>query len=77
MNDPRRTSMEGGLPVRTDLGGARVEPAGGVAARGRVDPGSGQRQRIPTLRQLASLVVDGILMLPRNYRRGMFLDVLV
>ena len=36
-----------------------------------------RRQRIPTMRQLAALVVDGILTLPRNYRRGMFLDILV
>ncbi len=38
---------------------------------------SGRRQRIPTLRQLAALVVDGMLTLPRNYRRGMYLDILV
>ena len=35
------------------------------------------RQRIPTMRQLAALVVNGMLMLPRNYRRGMFLDILI
>ena len=29
------------------------------------------------MRQLAALVVNGMLMLPRNYRRGMFLDILV
>lgn len=35
------------------------------------------RPRIPTLAQLAALLVNGILVLPRNYRRGMFLDILV
>ncbi len=38
---------------------------------------SNRRQRIPTLRQLAALVVNGMLTLPRNYRRGMYLDILV
>ena len=31
----------------------------------------------PTLKQLASLLVDGILTLPPYYRRGMYLDLLV
>jgi hypothetical protein len=33
--------------------------------------------RIPTLRQLAGLLVDGVLTLPSNYRRGSYLDLLV
>lgn len=37
----------------------------------------GYRPRIPTMAQLAKLLVNGILVLPRNYRRGMFLDILV
>ena len=53
---------------RTQVGGA-IPGGGGAAEAGR--------QRIPTLRQLAALVVNGILTLPRNYRRGMFLDIWV
>lgn len=52
---------------------------GGVAGRSSRIGGAGDpvhRDRIPTLKQLAALVVNGVLMLPRNYRRGMFLDVL-
>lgn len=46
-----------------------------VGLRARME-GIGQgRQRIPSVRELAALVVNGILTLPRNYRRGMFLDV--
>jgi hypothetical protein len=33
--------------------------------------------RVPTLKQLASLLVDGVLTLPPYYRRGMYLDLLV
>jgi hypothetical protein len=33
--------------------------------------------RVPTLKQLAALLVDGILTLPPYYRRGMYLDLLV
>ncbi|MBI1321194.1 MAG: hypothetical protein GC168_19895 [Candidatus Hydrogenedens sp.] len=40
-------------------------------------PGQAVRQRIPTMRQLALLVVNGILTLPGNYRRGMYLDIWV
>ena len=51
---------------------------GGFGGRaGRVGPPERvHRDRIPSLRQLASLVVNGVLMLPRNYRRGMYLDIL-
>lgn len=51
---------------------------GGVAGRsGRVGAAEPvHRDRIPTLKQLAALVVNGVLMLPRHYRRGMFLDIL-
>lgn len=35
------------------------------------------RPRVPSLKQLAELMVGGILRLPRNYRRGMFLDIFV
>jgi hypothetical protein len=33
--------------------------------------------RVPTFKQLAALMVDGILTLPPYYRRGMYLDLLV
>lgn len=51
---------------------------GGAVARAPARPGAerAHRDRIPTLRQLASLVVNGVLRLPLNYRRGMFLDIL-
>lgn len=66
----RRT--EGSVPElgRRDSGGGESRP-GRIGAAAPV-----HRDRIPTLRQLASLVVNGMLSLPRNYRRGMFLDIL-
>jgi len=66
----------------TGLGGTLIEsggrrgtiaitgPGGRPIAMGR--PGN----RWPNPRELAALVVDGILRLPARYRRGMFLDVL-
>ena len=76
MDNDTRIGRSGGPPVRTDVGRGRpaapkgtAEPlAGGPAPRG---------QRIPTLRQIASLLIDGVLTLPRGYRRGMYLDLLV
>ena len=68
----RRTISDG---VRPDTPGERAIP--GTAPR-RSDPTIARaRQRIPTLRQLAALVVNGMLTLPRNYIRGMFLDITV
>lgn len=56
----------------------RREPGPGFARQ--VTPGRASapahRDRIPSLRQLAALVVNGMLRLPRNYHRGMFLDIL-
>ena len=73
MDPIRRAGDRSNDPIRPDGGGA-VLPAG---RSGRVgDVGSPGRQRIPSLRQLAGLLVNGILTLPRNYRRGMFLDIL-
>ncbi|MEI8394355.1 MAG: hypothetical protein WCF85_06435 [Rhodospirillaceae bacterium] len=67
-----RTGLEG---VRPELPGSRTVPG---TAPGRTNAAApGVRGRIPTLRQLAALVVNGMLTLPRNYRRGMFLDILV
>ncbi|AWU96400.1 hypothetical protein [Azospirillum ramasamyi] len=75
MVETRRTGDRSNEPIRPDPGGGRV-PA--VGARARADGIATQgRQRIPSLRELAALVVNGVLTLPRNYRRGMFLDVQV
>ncbi len=75
MVDTRPTDRTRSEGIRPESPGERpisVPPTGSsTAAR----PGS--RQRIPTMRQLAALVVNGMLMLPRNYRRGMFLDILI
>ncbi|MDR6774937.1 hypothetical protein [Azospirillum sp. BE72] len=75
MVETRRTGDRSNELIRPDTGGGRV-PAAGARARadGIVPQG---RQRIPSLRELAALVVNGVLTLPRNYRRGMFLDVQV
>lgn len=77
MVETRRTGERSNEPIRSDLGGRRVAPSGPVGVRGRAEAVGGGRQRIPTVRELAGLLVNGILMLPRNYRRGMFLDVQV
>ncbi|CAK0775896.1 conserved hypothetical protein [uncultured Gammaproteobacteria bacterium] len=64
--------------------GDSIRPGGGTEGRGRAErlPGQsgsvgGLRQRIPSPRQLAALIINGLLNLPRNYRRGMFLDIWV
>lgn len=69
----RRTGDRSSDPIRPDGGGGAVLPAGRSGRVGEV--GAPARQRIPSMRQLASLMVNGILTLPRNYRRGMFLDI--
>lgn len=73
MDSIRRTGERSSDPIRPDGGGGRVVSSGRGSRVGEV--GSSGRQRIPTIRQLASLMVNGILTLPRNYRRGMFLDI--
>ncbi|MCW2243920.1 hypothetical protein [Azospirillum canadense] len=75
MVETRRTGDRSNEPIRSDIGGGRVPAPAGV--RSRAEAVGGGRQRIPTVRELASLLVNGILTLPRNYRRGMFLDVQV
>lgn len=75
MVETRRTSDRGNEPIRTDVGGGRVPSTGPVGVRARAEGVAQGRQRIPSVRELAALVVNGILTLPRNYRRGMFLDV--
>jgi hypothetical protein len=75
MVETRRTGDRSNELILPDSGGGRVA-AGGARPRaeGVVQQG---RQRVPSLRELAALVVNGVLTLPRNYRRGMFLDVQV
>lgn len=74
MADPRRIGDLGNDPIRTDPSGVGRTPVRGRSGDVAAPPG---RQRIPTMRQLAALVVNGILTLPRNYRRGMYLDIIV
>ena len=79
MVDTRPTSRTSPDGLPPEITGERPTP--GLTpgfAPGRAEPTAPRpRQRIPTLRQLAALVVDGMLVLPRNYRRGMYLDILV
>lgn len=75
MVETRRTGDRSNEAIRSDPGSGRVPTSGPVGARARADAIGQGRQRIPSLRQLAALVVNGVLTLPRNYRRGMFLDV--
>jgi hypothetical protein len=74
MVDTRPTGPNPHLPVRTDSGGARAS-----AGRSVEEPRSRRSHsgRVPSLKQLASLLVDGILTLPPHSRRGMYLDLLV
>jgi hypothetical protein len=62
------------------IGDVRSDWSGGRSATGRpvdrINVRRGFFARIPTLKQLADLLVDGELVLPPGYRRGMFLDVL-
>lgn len=75
MVETRRTGDRSNELIRPDSGGGRIAASGARArAEGVVQQG---RQRVPSLRELAALVVNGVLTLPRNYRRGMFLDVQV
>lgn len=73
MVQTRPTGERGSGAIRAD-GGGGFAPA--ERARGSSGGGiSSGFPRIPSRAQLASLLVDGILMLPRNYRRGMYLDI--
>lgn len=74
MAETRRIGDYGNDPIRSDPSGGGRVPSRGRSGEITSAPG---RQRIPTMRQLASLVINGILTLPRNYRRGMFLDIIV
>lgn len=74
--DPSRSRYDYGDGLRPTTGGRPALP-GRPAERPGAARTPAVRQRIPTLRELAALVVNGMLTLPRNYRRGMFLDILV
>jgi len=72
MDPIRRSGDRSNDLIRPD--GGRVSlPADRSGRVGEV--GTPGRQRIPSVRQLAGLLINGILTLPRNYRRGMFLDI--
>jgi len=68
-NDPYADDVRPGSPGRAPGALGRL-PERGPA----VGP---TRPRIPTAAQLARLLINGILTLPRSYRRGMFLDIWV
>jgi hypothetical protein len=68
-----RTGDRSDVAIRTDRGG-RSGVSGVAGTRGATEK---PRDRIPTMRMLASLLVDGILRIPAGYRRGMFLDMYV
>ncbi|MGQ9368543.1 hypothetical protein [Azospirillum sp. ST 5-10] len=77
MIDTRRTGDRSNEPIHPDVGGGRLAPAGPGGRAARIGEVGGRGGRIPTVRQLANLIVNGFLTLPRNYRRGMFLDIVV
>lgn len=62
------TVVEGGQRRTSTL--AVTGPGGRAIPMGR--PGN----RWPNAKELAALIVDGMLRLPARYRRGMYLDVL-
>ncbi|HYC06262.1 MAG TPA: hypothetical protein VED40_23445 [Azospirillaceae bacterium] len=70
---PTAPRTGGLLPEGGDRRGILIPPPAPVRAAAPVRPGN----RWPSPRELASLMVNGILTLPARYRRGMFLDVLV
>lgn len=80
MADSTRTA---GLPaISGRTGGVPVEAGGGfntvVPVPTARPAGSGKwRDRWPTAKEIAGLLINGILTLPARYRRGMFLDVIV
>jgi hypothetical protein len=69
---PTSPGRTGGPPVETGgLNHVVPVPAAKAPARGKwID-------RWPSAKELANLLVNGILTLPARYRRGMFLDVLI
>lgn len=74
---PIGTPAGGPLPGAVPDGGRRALPP--ATAPGTLRPPAAGRpgNRWPTARELAALLVDGILRLPDRYRRGTYLDILV
>jgi hypothetical protein len=76
------TRMNPASPGPTGLGGSVIEGGGrrGVlpvsGPGGRPIPMGRPGNRWPNAKELAALIVDGMLRLPARYRRGMYLDVL-
>lgn len=76
MANEERTRGVGDRAIRSESSGradtiARAREVGGGVS------GAGVKGRMPTLRQLAALLVNGVLHLPARYRRGMYLDIVV
>lgn len=73
------TRLPGNRRVESQRPDASPRALPGRPAPLEIEPSArpGHRQKVPNLRDLARLVVNGILTLPRNYRRGMFLDIFV
>jgi hypothetical protein len=70
--DGPRIARTGGFPVQPE-----PRPASRRAPEALPERAAPRGMRIPTLRQLAGLLVDGVLTLPHDYRRGRYLDLLV
>lgn len=67
----------GPVPGSVPDGGRRPLPTAVPGGAIRVPAAGRPGNRWPTARELAALIVDGILRLPDRYRRGMYLDILV
>ncbi|WP_044560586.1 hypothetical protein [Azospirillum sp. B4] len=70
---PTSSRLGGLIPDGSGRNSILVPPTAPTRAVQKAKPGS----RWPTARELAGLMVNGILTLPARYRRGMFLDVLL
>lgn len=76
------TRVGGSTGGAANLGGSVAESGGRRAALpvsgpgGRPIPMGRPGNRWPSAKELAALIVDGMLRLPARYRRGMYLDVL-
>jgi hypothetical protein len=79
MSELPRASLSGSS-VRRDAYVDRPPQGGGsgpLARALRANQAPVHKNRIPTIRELLALVVNGALILPQRYFRGMFLDVVV
>jgi len=76
MANDERTRGVGDRAIRSGSSG-RLDPIARAREIDDVGGGAGVKGRMPTLRQLAALLVGGVLRLPSGYRRGMFLDIVV